>query len=77
MDRRKPASGSEGQMSVPLGYRRLRCVDPGQHWEFQVGIGHQVVRHELHGDEQYHCVLVPKGEHALALMRAGYTICND
>lgn len=42
-----------------------------EHWEFAVGIGHQAV---LHDDD--HTVLVPVGEHAAALLKAGYEIAD-
>ena len=57
---------------VPPGMVRLRCANPREHWEFAVGIGHQAVQHD---DED--CILVPRGEHANALLRAGYIIAEN
>jgi hypothetical protein len=56
---------------VQPGFVRLRCVSPQNHFEGVVGIGHQAVPHD---DED--CILVPRGEHANALLRAGYVIAD-
>jgi hypothetical protein len=54
---------------VPMGFVRLRCANPRDHWEWRVGIGHQEVVHEAD-----HTIVVPVGHHAQALLKAGYVI---
>jgi hypothetical protein len=51
---------------------KLRAVNPAQHWEPRVGIGHEEAVHD--GDD---CIWVPKGPHAEALLRSGYIIVSE
>lgn len=50
---------------------RLRCAHPRDHWDPAVGIGDRRVEHDENGE-----ILVERGPHIAALLRAGYVIVD-
>jgi len=55
---------------IPLGFVRVRCAHPRDHWEPRVACGSEIV-HEADGT-----LLVPK-EHAAALQKGGYIVISE
>ena len=56
---------------VPPGMVRLRCVTPANHWDCP-SAGHQRLEHDANNE-----ILVERGPHAEALLKAGYIAVNE